>query len=67
MAAIAGIGDPQRIRLRRRNELKGVCANGDIADRLLDFRHVATHALIARAPSRVMRVRLNGRRVGAVR
>ena len=67
MACSARIRNLQRFRGRRGDEFEGVSADIDISNRLLDLRHVAAHALIPGTAGFMMRVRLNGRRVGAVR
>src|SRR5262249_15298558 len=52
---------------RRRDEPERVAAHHDVADGLLDRRHVAADAFVARRPGAVMRVLLDARRVRAVR
>ena len=44
----ARIRNFQRLRLGRRDELKGVAADIHVGNRLLDFRHVAADALVPR-------------------
>jgi len=53
---VARVGYSERIRLSRGDEFERVCANVDITDRLLDFRHVAGNALTSRAVRFVVRM-----------
>src|SRR5882724_7827256 len=62
----ACVGDLQRIGLRGSNELEGMGPHIDVRDGLLDFGHVARHALAARAPRRMVRMRLDGRCMRAI-
>ena len=56
MTGIARIGYTQLLCLCRRDESKCVRANKVVLDRLLDFRHVASNALAARASLGVVSV-----------
>src|SRR5271154_3082781 len=67
MTGVAGIRDFEALRRRWRNELERMRPNVGIRELYLDLRHVARYALIARAPGRVMSMRLDGRRMGPVR
>ena len=67
MARVAGIGHLQRFRSGRRDELEGMGPHVGVGELLLNLRHVASDAFIPGASGGVMRVRLNGGRVGAVR
>ena len=46
VARIARVGDLERFRLLRWNKPEGVTAKIDVGDRLLDFWHVTTDALL---------------------
>jgi hypothetical protein len=64
MAEVAGIGDLQRFGLSRRHKAKGVAADIDVGDRLLDGRHMASDATAPSTGGRVMSVLLDGRSAG---
>jgi hypothetical protein len=61
MADVAGIGDLQSFGLGRRHKAKGVAADIDVGDRLLDGRHMASYATAPSTSGRVMSVLLDGR------
>src|SRR5450631_2480263 len=50
----------------RRDEFEGVGADVHVAEGLLNFRHMAAHALVSRTAGRVMGVRLNSRRARTI-
>ena len=56
MADIAGVGNTECIGLGWRGKHKGVAADVDVGNRLLDFRHMAGDALAARTVRQMMRV-----------
>jgi hypothetical protein len=55
------------IRHLRRDERERMAANIDVGNGLFDLRHVAGDAIAAGTPTRVVRVRLDGRRVRSIR
>ena len=59
MAAGTGIRDFVLIRHFRGDESKRMAADIDARNRLLDLRHVASHAIVSRRPSFMMGVFLN--------
>ena len=67
MAARAGIPNLVLIRHFRRDEGEGVASDIDVRDRLLDLRHVARYAIIARTVGTMMGVCFNARGVRPVR
>ena len=66
MARIAGVGDLQTVGRGGRDKSKGVGADVDVRDGLLDLRHVTAHALVAAAAGLVVRVLFNGGRARSV-
>ena len=63
MAQVAGIWNLQRIRIPRRDEVKGVASNILVSDRLFDFRHVTGDALATRTAGFMMGMPFDGGRV----
>src|SRR5579862_4472252 len=59
MAPVARVGNLEGIRRGRRNKFERVTPDVHIGNRLLDFRHVATDAFIARGASLMMSMRFN--------
>src|SRR6185369_2790823 len=59
VAHVAGVWNLQRLRICRRDEVKGVTSNLLIRDGLRDFGHVAADALVARAARLVMGMRFD--------
>jgi hypothetical protein len=55
MADVAGIGDLQSLGLGRRHKAKGVAADIDVGNRLLDGRHMASYATATGTSGGVMR------------
>jgi len=66
MAGGARVRNFQRGRARRGDEFKGVCADIDIRDGLLDLWHVAADTLVSGAACSMMGMRLDGGRVRTV-
>src|SRR3954453_5575937 len=66
MTGIAGIRNLQRLRRGGRNEFERVAANVDVRNRLFDFWHMATNALVASRSGRVMSMLFDGRGAGSV-
>ena len=66
MAYIAGVGNLQRIRFRRTDEVEGVAADVDITNGLRDLGHVTFNALITRAARFVVRMLFYRGRVRSV-
>ena len=54
MADVTSIWNLQRIRFARRDEMERMTSNLLVGDRLLDFRHMAGDALVARTARFVM-------------
>src|SRR3954469_9840517 len=67
MTGIAGIRNLQRLRRGGRNEFERVAANVDVRNRLFDFWHMATNALVAGRSGRVMSMLFDGRGARSVR
>ena len=70
MTRIAGIRNLQRLRRGGRNEFERMAANIDIRNRLFDFGHMATNALVAGRSGSVMGMlfdRRGARPVGRIR
>ena len=66
MTGVAGIRDLQAFGFARRNEPESMAADVDIANCLLDLRHVASYALASATARLMMRVLLDSGRARSV-
>ena len=67
MTDIARIGNIQRVAHGGADEAKGVAADVHVAQRLGNFRHVASDALAASTARQMMGVRRDGRSMRSIR